>query len=177
MCIILLIILFSFNNFNNASTNGFDETGNFRSIKHKLFFEKPRGEYAYGEGALFFKVPDALCEYYNINDRVTFTLMALNTTEPLSFIGNYIRFHITGIGTQIEIVDDNIWLLKKNAITLMQRYKFFVKDRLYYMTVYIIGHKNHTEKKAALMVSSPFELFYRLRDEGYTAYLNFNFLD
>ncbi len=154
-----------------------DSEGNFYSKKFKLTFKKPPGKLLASGVAVFFNMPGVLVQYVNPVERITYTIIGLKTKMPLSKIGEFLRFHISGPARNVEVVEDNIWLMKENAITLMQRYKCFVKKMMFYINVFIMMHKNKRWKKAALMIASPHHHFKRLRYEGYNAYLTMKFID
>ena len=178
--IIFIIVLFSFSLIcSGGEIVGVrpEAAGVYTNDEFKLVVNPPIGEYNFYRRAVFFNIPGALCEYANTNTRVTYTLFALKINKPASYIGKYIRFHVTGRATDVEIIEDGVWMLKKNAITLQQRYQFFINHKLFYMTVYIMYHKRDNDRKAALLVSCPFESFAGIKEYAYQAYLDFNFTD
>lgn len=154
-----------------------DGEGNYYSKKYKLTFKKPPGKLQTSAVPVFFKMPGVLVQYVNPVERITYTVIGLKTKKPLSYFGKYLRFHISGPATQIEVIDDNVWLMKENAITLMQRYKCFIKGMMFYVNVFLMMHKDKRKKKVALMIASPHHHFKRLRDDGYNAYITLKFID
>ncbi len=171
---ILILVLFLLTMRANALIDG---SGNYYSKKFKLTFKKPPGKLQASHIPVFFKMPGVLIQYVNPIERITYTIVGMKTKKPLSVLGQYLRFHISGPARNIEIVEDNVWLLKENAITLMQRYKCYVKKMMFYINVFLMMHKDKREKKVALMIASPHHHFKRLRYEGYNAYLTLKFID
>jgi hypothetical protein len=170
--LIILIILITLSS--NALIDG---EGNFYSRKFKLTFKKPPGNLNATQKAVYFDMPGVLVQYVNVIERITYTVIGIKTEKSMSFVGEYLRFHLSGQARNITVIEDNVWLMKNNAITLMQKYKCFVKKMMFYINVFIMRHKDDKQRKAVLMIASPHHHFSRLRREGYHAYLTLEFTD
>lgn len=175
----LFVLLFFTVSLNGGEIEGArpEPSRTYANEEFKLVMKPPIGNYDFYSRAVFFHFPGALCEYSNNNTGVTYTLFALRTIRSASYIGEYLRFHITGRASQVEVIEDGVWMLKRNALTLQQLYQFFIKNRLFFMTVFIMQHKQDEERKAALLVACPFERFKWIKEHAYQAYLEFNFTD
>ncbi len=126
-----------------------DANGNLNHKKLGFKFFKPAGDYNFSKIPVFFKIPGALVEYFNAEKRISFLIVSLNHEGALGLSGKILRFRLSGIASNIEVVEDNVWLLKKNAITLFQLYKCYVKDMLFYISAYIMKKKNAKNQKSA----------------------------
>jgi hypothetical protein len=168
----LLLSLFCF-----SQENYLDASGNLKYKKLSLEFVKPAGNYNYSKTPVFFNIHGALVEYFNAKKRISFLIALIANEKSLGFTGKVLRFRLSGFANSIEIVEDNNWLLKKNAITLFQLYKCYVKNMLFYISVYIMRKKTDKYNKVCLLISSPHRYYSVLKNEGYEAYLRLNFTD
>lgn len=173
----LLLLIFITTIIYASNGSRIDDAGNFSSLNFKLKFKKPAGNYSYSLRPGFLKIPGALAEYYDLAKQISFLIAGYKIRRSASYIGKLIRFYLAGIATNIHVIEDNIWLLKRNADVLFQRYSCYIRNILFYITVYIMVHKNDRERKVCLVVASPHALFFKIKKAGYKAYLNLNFTD
>jgi len=171
----VLIIFILFRPYYLLTRDILNENGDFISESFGIKFKKPMEELSFSVEPAILNIPGAMVEYFERNKRISFLIAGYKTRDSVYKVGEALRYHFSQYAINIQILENNIWLLKKNANVLFQRYVGFIKNFMFYFNIYILVHREDRERKVCLIVSSPYEYFSGLMKSGQRAYDNLNF--